>query len=276
MARITIDGLKINYQNLGQGPTILLLHGWGSSWRLWARTMSRLAQAGYHACAVDLIGFGDSDKPATEWYSIEHYTYTLEAFCDRLQLEQPAIVGHSMGGTIALHMAARCGARAVIAAAPLVHVETSTMLRTLLHSDAARRLFEWMRRRAIVDALGDRSLWGVPGLMRNPARKRNQQDLRRTTVRAAVGSLRAVTQVNLETHLTRIAAPTLIVVGGRDMTVSPEQGRRAARFIPNARLVSWPDVGHQLIDDRGDEFDHLVLEEITRADVNNGKLRAPI
>jgi pimeloyl-ACP methyl ester carboxylesterase len=164
----------------------------------------------------------------------------------------------------------------VIAAAPLVNLELNKTLRTLLRSQAAQRLYQWMRRQAVIDALGTMQLWSLSGLMRDPARKRNHQDLRRTNVRAAVGTLRAVAQVNLETHLSRIIAPTLIVVGERDVTVPPEQGRRAARFIPDARLVTWPDVGHQLVDDRGDDFDRLVLDQLTRATIDDWKLRVPI
>jgi pimeloyl-ACP methyl ester carboxylesterase len=47
--------------------------------------------------------------------------------------------------------------------------------------------------------------------------------------------------------------------------VSPAQGRLAAQRVPGARLVAWPDAGHQLIDDRGDDFDALLLEHLSRA-----------
>src|SRR3990172_12536173 len=84
MAFLTIDGLRLHYQTAGHGPAVLLIHGWASSWRMWARTMSRLALNGYRAWAVDLIGFGESDKPGDGWYTLDRFTGTLNAFCDQM------------------------------------------------------------------------------------------------------------------------------------------------------------------------------------------------
>ena len=262
MPHLSIDGLHIHYQSVGRGPAVLLIHGWASSWRLWARTMSRLAQNGYQAWAVDLIGFGESDKPGNGWYTLGHFTHTLVELCERLDISRPALVGHSMGGAIAVSLALTRGARALVLAAPVVTGEASFSLRLLLTSPVARRLFRWMRRQAFFSNLGDMKLVGMPGLFRDPARRRDHQDLRATTVNAAVGSLRAVAESNLADRLPGLRAPTLVIVGERDLTVSPEQGKLAARLVPGSKLVSWPDVGHQLIDERGDEFDALLLDHL--------------
>lgn len=262
MSHSIVSGLRLNYRSVGHGPTVLLLHGWGSSCRMWSRTMSCLAEAGYHAVAVDLIGFGDSDKPAQDWYSLERFTRTVNEFCIQMQIESPSIIGHSMGATIALSLAAQHATKVLIVAAPLVNVELNKSLSVLFRSGTSRRVIEWMRRRAVFAALGNMRLLGMPYLFQNPARKRNQQDLRRTTVNAAVGSLRAVFRANLEAQLLNIQASTLIIVGERDTMVPVAQGQLAARCIPNSRLVLWPDTGHQMIDERGDEFDQLVLQQL--------------
>ncbi|HLF25808.1 MAG TPA: alpha/beta hydrolase [Anaerolineae bacterium] len=263
MPHLSIDRLQLNYQSVGEGPAVLLVHGWASSWRMWARSMSRLAQAGYQAWAVDLIGFGESDKPVDGWYTLERFTQVLAEFCDRMELVRPAVVGHSMGGTIALSLAAQRDVRALVVVAPVVNGELSFSLHLLLTSPVARRLFRWMRKQAFFSALGDKPLVAVPGLFRDPIRRRNHQDLRATTVNAAVGSLRTVVTSNLENHLTGIRAPTLVLVGGRDMAVWPAQGRLAAQLIPGARLVVWPDASHLLIDERGDDFDALLLDHLS-------------
>jgi pimeloyl-ACP methyl ester carboxylesterase len=82
---------------------------------------------------------------------------------------------------------------------------------------------------------------------------------------AAGGSLRTVVGASLEDHLSNITAPTLILVGGRDLTVSPAQGKLAALCIPNARLVEWPTAGHSMVDDRPDEFDQLLIDHLKQA-----------
>jgi pimeloyl-ACP methyl ester carboxylesterase len=262
MSSIVVDDLKIHYQTVGHGPDVLLIHGWVSSWRMWARTMSRLAAAGYRATAIDLVGFGDSDKPADGWYSLDNFTATLLAVCDQLKLDRPALVGHSMGGTIALDMALNMEPSAVLAAAPIITGELSFSVQLLLTSPTARRFLSWLRRQKFFSTIGSLRPLAAPGLMRDPSRKRKQQDLQRTTLNAALGSLRTVVGAHLEDHLEEITAPTLILVGGRDFTVAPSQGKLAALRIPNSRLVEWPDVGHSMTDDRPDEFDQLLIDHL--------------
>jgi pimeloyl-ACP methyl ester carboxylesterase len=266
MPHIVIDDLRLSYQFVGRGPAVLLIHGWASSWRMWARTMTRLGQVGYQAWAVDLIGFGESDKPDNGWYTLTRFTRTLDEFCNRVEITRPAVVGHSMGGTIALSLALCRPTSTVVVAAPVVSGELAFSLRLLLRSPAARRLFTWMRRQAFFSTLGDMRLAGAPGLFRDPVRRRNHEDLRRATVNSAVGSLRAVVTADLADRLADIRVPALVVVGERDMTVSPAQGRLAAQNIPGSRLVAWPDAGHQLIDERGDDFDALVIDHLRRVD----------
>jgi pimeloyl-ACP methyl ester carboxylesterase len=227
--------------------------------------MGRLAQAGYQAWAVDLIGFGQSDKPGDGWYSLDRYTRTLSVFFEQMGLDRPAVVGHSMGGTIALDLAVRRKTRALLAVAPVVNGALSYSLNLLLTSPIARWLFGWTRKRTFFSMLGEMKLVATPGLFRDPVRRRNHQDLRATTVNAAVGSLRTVVSSNLEQELPGIGAPTLILVGGRDAVVSPSQGKLAGRLIPQAQLVVWPDATHQLIDERGDDFDALMLDHLGTA-----------
>lgn len=265
MSSIIVDDLKINYQTVGHGPDVLLIHGWVSSWRMWARTLSRLAAAGYRATAIDLVGFGESDKPVDGWYSLDNFTATLLAVCDQLKLDRPALVGHSMGATIALDLALNMEASAVLAAAPIITGELSFSVHLLLTSPAARHFLAWLRRQKFFSALGSMKPIAAPNLTRDPIRKRNQQDLQRTTLNAAVGSLRTVVGAHLEDHLEEITAPTLILVGGRDFTVASSQGKLAALRIPNARLVEWPGVGHSMTDDRPDEFDRLLIDHLIYA-----------
>lgn len=265
MAFVTVDHLRIHYQTAGQGPDVLLIHGWVSSWRMWARSMSRLAAAGYRATAIDLVGFGESDKPADSWYSLDNYTATLVSLCDQLHLDRPAIVGHSMGGTLALDLALNIDPRAVLAAAPVVSGELNFSVHHFLKSSSARQFTQWLRRRKFFSALGALRPIAVPGLMRDPVRKRNHQDLQHTNLNATFGSLRTVVGSNLAAHLPDITAPTLILIGGRDTVVSPAQGKLAAQCIPNARLIEWPEIGHSMVDDRPDDFDRLLIDHLQQS-----------
>ncbi len=264
MSKVTVDGLHVHYRMLGEGPDVLLIHGWVSSHRMWAHTQNRLAAAGYRATAIDLPGFGESDKPRTGWYTLDRFTMNLQGVCDELKLYRPALVGHSLGGTLALNLALSQAAAALVAAAPVVNGELGLSMHVLLTSPATRRMIEWMQRQPFFAGLGDKRMLALPGLMRDPIRRRNQEDLGKATVHAALGSLQALAG-SLEDRLSEIRAPALIVIGGRDLTVPPAQGRLAARRIPGARLVEWHNVGHALVDDRADEFDALLISHLRLA-----------
>ena len=264
MSQVTVDGVHVHYHMLGEGPDVLLIHGWVSSHRMWAHTQNRLAAAGYRATAIDLPGFGESAKPRTGWYTLDRFTLNLQGVCDKLKLSRPALVGHSLGGTLALSLALAQAAAALVAAAPVVNGELGLSMRVLLTSPATRRMIKWMQRQPFFVGLGDKRMLAVPGLMRDPIRRRNQEDLGKATVHAALGSLQALTG-SLEDRLSEIRAPALIVIGGRDSTVPPAQGRLAARRIPGARMVEWHTAGHGLVDDRADEFDALLISHLRLA-----------
>ena len=192
MSKVTVDGLHVHYHMLGEGPDVLLIHGWVSSHRMWSHTQNRLAAAGYRTTAIDLIGFGESDKPRTGWYTLDRFTVNLQGVCDKLKLYRPALVGHSLGGTVALNLALAQAAAALVAAAPVVNGELGLSMQVLLTSPATRRMIKWMQRQPFFAGLGDKRMLAVPGLMRDPIRRRNQEDLGKATVHAALGSLQAL------------------------------------------------------------------------------------
>lgn len=261
MSTITLANLRLNYRQVGHGPDVLLIHGWVSSLRMWADTQDRLAAAGYRATALDLPGFGASDRPAFDWYSLDRYTQLLQAFVQRFNLQQPAVVGHSLGATLTLSLAATVPVRAVVACAPIVN--GGLYGHRFLAATPTRRLVRRWQAHPLFGLLGEMSPVSMPGLARTDAQRRNQEDLGRTTYTAATGSLRTLIDLRLEERLRTIIAPTLILVGTRDLTVRPGQGRLAARLIPGARLVEWRGVGHGLLDDRPQQFHALLLEHLS-------------
>lgn len=100
------NGIKLAYNTRGAGaPPIVLVHGWGDS----HATLSTLTEhfaVGHQVVAVDLRGHGASDKPEGA-YTIATFADDLTWLCMQLALKQPVIVGHSLGGAIALELAAR-------------------------------------------------------------------------------------------------------------------------------------------------------------------------
>jgi pimeloyl-ACP methyl ester carboxylesterase len=100
---IRINGLDTFYQSDGQGDSIVLLHGWGTSSQSLAGVAACLAPAS-RVLSVDLPGFGWSQAPAAAW-GIADYAEHVRQFLDEIGIAKAAFVGHSFGGRIAIHFA---------------------------------------------------------------------------------------------------------------------------------------------------------------------------
>ena len=117
MAKITHRTIKANGINLhiaeaGEGPLVLLLHGWPESWYSWRHQLPALADAGYHAVAPDVRGYGDSDKPeAIEAYSMKTLLADWLGLLDALGEETAVVAGHDWGAPMAWASAALHPAR---------------------------------------------------------------------------------------------------------------------------------------------------------------------
>lgn len=97
--------LDIAYTEVGEGPkSIVFIHGLGSNHKAWQKNIDYL-ESGYHCISIDLPGYGSS-SPGPFPFSMEFYATKVQQFINTLGLRQVTIAGHSMGGQIALHIAA--------------------------------------------------------------------------------------------------------------------------------------------------------------------------
>ncbi|MEQ9497779.1 MAG: alpha/beta hydrolase [Deltaproteobacteria bacterium] len=85
--------------------TLIFVHGLGSYLKFWRYQLDTMAASGYRVVALDMVGFGKSDKPATFPYTMPAMAEVVKELAERLQIESPVIVGHSMGGQTALALA---------------------------------------------------------------------------------------------------------------------------------------------------------------------------
>ena len=99
---IETNGIRMQVAEAGQGPLVLLLHGFPESWYSWRHQLAALAQAGYHAVAPDQRGYGQTDRPAEiEMYTQLYLVGDTIGLLDALEEEQAVIVGHDWGGLLA-------------------------------------------------------------------------------------------------------------------------------------------------------------------------------
>lgn len=99
---VEANGIRINIAEQGTGPLVVLCHGFPESWYSWRHQISALAQAGFHAVAPDMRGYGMSDCPdAIDQYTIFHLVGDLIGVLDALDARSAVIVGHDVGASVA-------------------------------------------------------------------------------------------------------------------------------------------------------------------------------
>lgn len=99
--KISIDNLEINYKTAGNGPAVLILHGWGGSSNSWVKVQKILAGQGFKVICPDLPGFGKSKTPLQAW-DVGDYTKWVVDFADSLNLGNFFLIGHSFGGRVSV------------------------------------------------------------------------------------------------------------------------------------------------------------------------------
>lgn len=106
MATVEIDGMKINYREEGEGPLLVMLHGWGSNIELFNGIFT-YTQGAYHVVAMDMAGFGKSQEPSAP-YCVDDYVAFVIKFVQKLFPNEKEIIflGHSLGGRIIIKLAA--------------------------------------------------------------------------------------------------------------------------------------------------------------------------
>lgn len=102
---LTVNGVNLGYETLGEGPDVLLVHGFGMTRMCWSNIIGRFP--GRRVTALDMKGSGTSDKPADGKYSAVHQAELVLGFARQRDMKDLVLVGHSFGGTVCLQVAAR-------------------------------------------------------------------------------------------------------------------------------------------------------------------------
>jgi len=103
---IQTNGIRMHLAEAGAGPLVLLCHGFPESWYSWRHQLQALAEAGFHAVAPDLRGYGETDRPeAIDQYTLLHLTGDMVGVLDALKEPTAVIAGHDWGAPVAWHAA---------------------------------------------------------------------------------------------------------------------------------------------------------------------------
>lgn len=270
----TIDGIRYAYRRAGQGPALILLHGLGETSRVFWRELFASLSDNMTLIALDLLGFGDTDKP-THGYQPAAAAHALHSFVNQLGLDTPIVLGHSLGGIIATRYA-------------LLFPDTINGLilySTPIPGDIAQNLtIAASMPFAGVALMGFVSVPLAGWLVhqnRTPAMIRLLVDAMRVTVAPADytdemvaegmrASYEAVTQwvqhgfllENQFKDIHRIQVPTLLIQGEHDLMPAGWMDK-AARTLPNAQLVTIRGAAHTALAEQPDQFINALRDFVT-------------
>jgi pimeloyl-ACP methyl ester carboxylesterase/mannose-6-phosphate isomerase-like protein (cupin superfamily) len=243
--QLEVEGAELHVDVSGEGPPVVLVHGLGLSGALWNRFCDAFGR-GRTVVRVDLRGAGRSREVERTELTLAGWAADLGAVVDGLGLERPAIVGHSLGASIALKHALErpdgVGALVLIGG----EADLSNLAPRMLQS--AERIESMGLERWIADFWSKNPPFSELSLEREPSILDEYRDLLLENDPVDyVRQCRAIAAAeSLSARLGEIGHPVLVVVGGLDDRTLPEHGRELARALPNSRLVELPDVGHSI------------------------------
>lgn len=249
--QIAINGLQINYKIMGQGPTILILHGWGRGSDSYSDVIERIARAGYRVMVPDLPGFGKTDSPHEVW-GVQEYSDCIVRFVHELGVQRFTLLGHSFGGQVALQFAVDHEdrlERLILYAAAVMRRKPDLkkrMIRLVSHAGSVLfsfwpfRMFRDIVGRVFYRLLGSGDWRYSQGMMKQVHQKVVRQDLSA-----------------LAPHVT---VPTLIIWGDQDRATPVEDARILKDKIPGSSLKVIPGVGHRLHREAPDIFVESILQ----------------
>ena len=237
---VGVDTRRIAYTTHGQGPPLIFIRGLGSSADYWDETLPHF-EKDFTVYAIDLAGFGKSDKPDVD-YSLAFHTRMVTGFMDQLDIKRASFVGNSFGGHVAMNIAIR---------------EPERVDKLVLQSttgswpppDPGTRFLLWS---VMTDGFfrnwtvqGWCTLWKELALYKTPhaeqkltewIRRRNADDYDELC-RAYARSIKAVYYGSLRSQLYKIKAPTLILWGTDDRWHPVKDAHYLDKHIANTHLV---------------------------------------
>jgi len=239
-----VDGVRLRYVDVGQGPAVVMLHGFASSLETWTAVIPELARS-HRVLALDLKGFGWTDRPEGDYSPQAQARLVLELMSKR-GIERADFVGHSWGASVALAAAAQAPAR----------VSRLALYDAWAYEDQLPPFFIWARAAPFGEALfamfyGERAdermalafydrAYVTEGFVEQVERALERPG----TAAAALAAVRGQRYLEMERTYREIKNPTLLLWGREDKVAALAVGERLLRDLPNAELKVYPRCGH--------------------------------
>ena len=242
-AIVHLSNVDISYEYGGNGKNIIFLHCWAGSKEYWKYTAQALA-SNFRVYALDLKGFGDSDKPE-DGYTIDDFTNLLKEFFNKIGINKAILVGHSMGGKIAVDFAERYPDKVeklVLVGTPIGKVSLGLKMFTY---PIIGKPWYWLVRKLVGHSLQTqeaKEAWSKP------------------TTNSAINSMKMMSNTDLADKLPNICVPTLVVTGERDISANAKQNHIYLQRLKDVKFCIIRNAGHSPMCENPVAFNHLLLD----------------
>jgi pimeloyl-ACP methyl ester carboxylesterase len=248
------DGVHIEYRVYGKGdPAIVLIHGWATDANYWYTQLDPL-KAKYTVVLVDLAGHGGSSASRTNW-SMENYGEDVATVSRQLANSQIILVGHSMGGSVALEAAPRIGDRVIgiIAVDALKSVGLPPTAPAEIEKRVApfRSDFIGSVRKYVTEELFEKG--ANPAFVQKVA-----YDMSLEPPEVGVPSLQALLSMDFATVLPNVQVPVMAI--NSDLAATDE--KRIRKLLPGFKADIIPHTSHFLMMEVPDKFNPILLSDI--------------
>lgn len=263
---MTVWGVNVRYVEAGEGPAVLLLHGLSSSLITWYCNIAPLAEAGFRVIALDLPGYGDSDKPSHLDYDSESGARFLFDFTEKLGIERLSVVGSSAGGLIvgvfALTYPERVEKLAMVGSGGLGR-QVSWVLRLMTIPGIGEMIYHprfkgWFSMSPRIfynppDFLGE----VLPELMRVRHLPGARSAMLRS-LRSGVNVFGLRPKQNILARLQESDIPVMLVWGENDPVIPVSVAEGARRVLPKGAVHTVPECGHWPHMEKADLFNGIL------------------
>lgn len=261
---VTVDGLRFNYVQEGQGKDLFLIHGLGGDFHDWDPHVPALARH-YRVTRWDARGFGESDKPVGP-YSPEMFAKDLAGFFQACGISRAHMAGISMGGMIAQRFVLDFPER----------VESLTLVSTSSEVGPQAQA-GWEKVASVIEQRGFSTNAEVARRVFSPNfGQAHPEIVQRMTERTArndrhtyAAAARAVGSYNWTAELSKIQVPTLILQGAEDVLTPPGGSIKMSRHILRSRLLMIADCGHVLPEEKPELFTSTLLAFLAGVDFSS-------
>ena len=262
MATMVTDQGIVHYEVLGRGRPVILLHGWLGSWALWRDTMEILSQE-FRTYSLDFFGFGESLDRSSD-FSVNNFVQLVNQFMDRLGIPKAPIVGHSMGGTVALAVALKYPQKTVktiVIGSPINGESLNFFLKLSGYKGIAHLVYS-------IPLVLDLFIMGLTRFgspQGKSIHKMVKEDASKVSADPFFESIGTLRKTDLRQELNEVKVPILGIYGKRDIIVHPGQSKILLQSAPHSQEAFFEKSGHFPMMDEPHRF-----HETLRNFLNNG------